>query len=1230
MRRTKRGFTTVELVVVLVVIGILAAILVPVFSTVVRNANAKSALSDARNIAAQYVMDTFGDKKSPQQMVIAVFKGGVFWLYGYDKDSSKNDNRLLISNENPYNYEDFKDVMDNWSLNSKHDGEDVTPYLSGDPVDPDEDGTFWLVPYHENGDKVYDMRSVRDPAVPSYAEEKYMLLNADKSAASDDSNANSGETYMENQLGKEGEILAYHGILLPGTYDTDSHNLSDDVEDSAIELPKHSVTFELGTGPSAADLVKGAATEGTLPHTIVVEEGTWIYPNAYYAVDTSGSGAWQFDGWGRGTAFAVYADTVLTAQWIPMEDTTYTLTFSAGEGESLTVDDTLFPESAGYTYTNIDAEGAEPAKVKIEGFRNGTDITALLRQSQAHHASKTFAGWLRGGVLYDSGYAENVVVGNSNMTFTAMFADAEGITVTVNPNNGGVDANIETNIAMGGSVILPDASTFTAPDGKAFSHYTSSVTADTNHYGSNAEITNIIEDVTFTAQWVDAGFKVVYDDSAVPAKATDAGVSVFLPEDEDYAPETPVTVGGASLNWYNVTNYTVIMPSGSSVILAEGDILDTTGVTSGTIVITPGFDAMEATFEYKKGGYSIADEDMPESPKTYELIDIKDGYIVNPSIMACAEHFEFIGWVDAASPSTGEEGTYYGGAEGMPKYEVTEELDGVTVTFLALFKDEVMQTKSITFTYYDYQNYDDKSKVFGTQVFDVPVGTVIDENMFFDEIGEPINMLTGTFNVTAANGTVYTGNYEFGYEAIFDPCYGAVQGTAPFQPLEVTSSTPDGTVFYVPTYKMIDIGSDKNFVVVETVTGWKNIDRGYVEIDGYLYNISLAGNFALANGLNLSSLNGGNPHPIGYTGINFPGTTYPRWDFEGKFDGLGYTISGWGYHSGVSEGGNENVGLFSCNTGEIRNLKMTALGSVSAAHYVGAVAGYNSGTIKNVSVCFDQNAVILQAFNCVGGITGINDGTLENCHVYATTSSVYHMNATNPAETTCTGPQGAYSIDLNGVFIGGLAGANDGGTITKCSVGGGSGRVGVNCTAATDAWTSIGIGGLVGADVNGTIDQCWVYNTDLNRLYEEGDSQSLGGLQAVGGLVGLEYGGRIQYCWVRGSRITVGISGGGLVGMLTEGGSMTECWVSFGGATTPYPSYVGDAVSVNCVGGSCSITKCFIWGAVYPETIPSGVTNKTTLSNASLSSLGLSSTYFASHSNGPTLINNAYTTDWTF
>ena len=48
-RNNKKGFTIVELVIVIAVIGILAAVLIPTFSTLVTDANKTAVLQEARS-----------------------------------------------------------------------------------------------------------------------------------------------------------------------------------------------------------------------------------------------------------------------------------------------------------------------------------------------------------------------------------------------------------------------------------------------------------------------------------------------------------------------------------------------------------------------------------------------------------------------------------------------------------------------------------------------------------------------------------------------------------------------------------------------------------------------------------------------------------------------------------------------------------------------------------------------------------------------------------------------------------------------------------------------------------------------------------------------------------------------------------------------------------------------------------------------------------------------------
>ena len=62
MKKTnKKGFTIVELVIVIAVIAILAAVLIPTFSNVIEKANKSAALQEAKNAYTAIIADDIAD-----------------------------------------------------------------------------------------------------------------------------------------------------------------------------------------------------------------------------------------------------------------------------------------------------------------------------------------------------------------------------------------------------------------------------------------------------------------------------------------------------------------------------------------------------------------------------------------------------------------------------------------------------------------------------------------------------------------------------------------------------------------------------------------------------------------------------------------------------------------------------------------------------------------------------------------------------------------------------------------------------------------------------------------------------------------------------------------------------------------------------------------------------------------------------------------------------------------
>jgi len=87
MKKSNKGFTLVELIIVIAVIGVLAAILIPVFSNVIDKANQKSALSDARNAVAQFTAKlTDEEGLSMPESLVFVKKANKLWAVSYTND----------------------------------------------------------------------------------------------------------------------------------------------------------------------------------------------------------------------------------------------------------------------------------------------------------------------------------------------------------------------------------------------------------------------------------------------------------------------------------------------------------------------------------------------------------------------------------------------------------------------------------------------------------------------------------------------------------------------------------------------------------------------------------------------------------------------------------------------------------------------------------------------------------------------------------------------------------------------------------------------------------------------------------------------------------------------------------------------------------------------------------------------------------------------------------------
>ena len=81
MKLNKKGFTIVELVIVIAVIAILAAVLIPTFTTVTAKAKESAALQQATNSSKAVLGETKGDKVGTY---VIVEKSAVKYIFTYN------------------------------------------------------------------------------------------------------------------------------------------------------------------------------------------------------------------------------------------------------------------------------------------------------------------------------------------------------------------------------------------------------------------------------------------------------------------------------------------------------------------------------------------------------------------------------------------------------------------------------------------------------------------------------------------------------------------------------------------------------------------------------------------------------------------------------------------------------------------------------------------------------------------------------------------------------------------------------------------------------------------------------------------------------------------------------------------------------------------------------------------------------------------------------------------
>ncbi|PKM71803.1 MAG: hypothetical protein CVU91_12410 [Firmicutes bacterium HGW-Firmicutes-16] len=241
--------------------------------------------------------------------------------------------------------------------------------------------------------------------------------------------------------------------------------------------------------------------------------------------------------------------------------------------------------------------------------------------------------------------------------------------------------------------------------------------------------------------------------------------------------------------------------------------------------------------------------------------------------------------------------------------------------------------------------------------------------------------------------------------------------------------------------------------------------------------------YKIINNIDLSSYPNWEPIGIGGKDVNWP-------EFKGTFDGGGYTISNLKQNR---EDG--DFGLFGTISnwqapGVVRNIVLTNVqitaSNITNSTGIGALAGYNKGTIENCSVAGTISATSNGGYVYVGGLAGRHWGTVRNCYSTANVS----------------------------VKVKQVLGTND-----------------INCG-----------GGIAGQSMGGVIDNC--YSTGAVTL------DSVDANSKVGGIAGYLFGGNISNCYWLSSNITVGIGGGTATNISSFSGTDTlASQVTIGGTS---------------------------------------------------------------------------------
>ena len=592
------GFTLVELIIVIAVIGVLAAILIPVFSNVISKANEKSALSDAKNTLTSYLIEATDDRSLPDnEVLIFVHKAGRYYVYGYQSNtfmsSGNNDDRGFDMS--------FSDLQSNYNYDASRDDLNtaLTQYNSGN-TSVFGNKLFWMYPTNRSVP-----RGIRNIDLPGY-----------------------------NNLGSHipdisDNVDVYQGILLPG-----AEAVLNGGNSGSSETPiTYTVTFNATGIEDSADLAnvvytyKGEAITGSSVE--VAKDDPVGYLSATYNYNAA-TDSYRY----RVTSMTPSSGLVTASMTVTVnfeKINIRTLSFVMGSGE-----------------TFVPANESVEATMHISA---GDDITTAVRSSSATTTTpnRVFSHWEKQGdssVQYFPG-SESVTMPDSNLTLVPVFTK---VNITLKYYTDGEhltgDYYQETEPYNSTTYRLPYFTTAFAAKGWTLdTGYTFNGWYDGhNTYSENALYTTFEGDeMTFTAVIIPLSFTVRYGTGTgftAPSGTTNCIVGV----DTSFA-ISGVTVDSA----YYLTGYAVSgFASAVEPLAANATALDLTAAQAGNeIVITPQVAAKTVNVTFVSDPTSVAT--LPANVTGYE---IKDGDITLTAPTGVAAHYSFTSYTASGTNIT--------------------------------------------------------------------------------------------------------------------------------------------------------------------------------------------------------------------------------------------------------------------------------------------------------------------------------------------------------------------------------------------------------------------------------------------------------------------------------------------------------------------------------------------------------------------------------------------------